>query len=128
LNDADLAARTEEIIAVEETKANAALEPWRVRLKGKRVLLYTGGVKSWSIVSALQDLGMTVVATGTKKSTEEEKARIREIMGPDVNMIDDGMVDLAKQLALTIESPVWAALKKPAPWATSQPVGLSLAG
>jgi nitrogenase molybdenum-cofactor synthesis protein NifE len=49
--------------------------------RGKRVLLYTGGVKSWSIVSALQDLGMTVVATGTNKSTEEDKARIREIMG-----------------------------------------------
>ena len=49
--------------------------------RGKRVLLYTGGVKSWSIVSALQDLGMDVVATGTKKSTEEDKARIREIMG-----------------------------------------------
>jgi nitrogenase molybdenum-cofactor synthesis protein NifE len=30
------------------------------------VLLYTGGVKSWSVVSALQDLGMTVVATGTQ--------------------------------------------------------------
>ena len=33
---------------------------------------------------------MTVVATGTKKSTEEDKARIRELMGDDVRMIDDG--------------------------------------
>ena len=49
------------------------------RLRGKRALLYTGGVKSWSVVSALQDLGMDVVATGTKKSTEEDKARIREL-------------------------------------------------
>ena len=54
------------------------------------MLLYTGGVKSWSIVSALQDLGMKVVATGTKKSTEEDKARIRELMGEDTKMIDDG--------------------------------------
>ncbi len=178
LDDANLAARTEALIAGEEAKANAALEPWRTRLKGKRVLLYTGGVKSWSIVSALQDLGMTVVATGTKKSTEEDKARIREIMGPEANMIDDGspqallgayrdlnadiliaggrnlymalksripfldinqerefgyagyggMVELAKQLALTIESPVWAAVKKPVPWATPKPAGLGLAG
>ena len=29
----------------------------------------------------MQDLGMQVVATGTKKSTEEDKARIRELMG-----------------------------------------------
>jgi nitrogenase molybdenum-iron protein alpha/beta subunit len=54
------------------------------------VLLYTGGVKSWSIVSALQDLGMDVVATGTNKSTEEDKARIREIMGEKTKMITDG--------------------------------------
>ena len=52
--------------------------------------LYTGGVKSWSIVSALQDLGMRVVATGTRKSTEEDKARIRELMGDDAKMIDEG--------------------------------------
>jgi nitrogenase molybdenum-cofactor synthesis protein NifE len=176
LNDAGLAARTEALIAVEEARANVALEPWRVRLKGKRVLLYTGGVKSWSIVSALQDLGMTVVATGTKKSTEEDKARIREIMGPDANMIEDGspkallgayrdlkadiliaggrnlymalksripfldinqerefgyagyggMVELAKQLALTIENPVWAQVKKPAPWAAAKSIGVAL--
>ncbi|MDR3214467.1 MAG: nitrogenase iron-molybdenum cofactor biosynthesis protein NifE [Azoarcus sp.] len=167
IGDADLMRRTEALIAREETRANAALQPWRERLKGKRVLLYTGGVKSWSIVSALQDLGMVVVATGTKKSTEEDKARILELMGPEAKMIDDGnprallsayrkyqadiliaggrnlytalkaripfldinqerefgyagyegMTELAKQLALSIESPVWKAVRTPAPWA-----------
>jgi len=177
LDDPDLIARTEALIAREEAKAHAALEPWRQRLKGKRVLLYTGGVKSWSIVSALQDLGMTVVATGTKKSTEEDKARIRELMGEDTKMIDDGspkallstyheyqadiliaggrnlytalkaripfldinqerefgyagytgMVELARQLALSIESPVWPAVRKPAPWARQNAAGTVLA-
>ena len=42
------------------------------------------------MISALQDLGMKVVATGTKKSTEEDKARIRELMGDDVKMLDEG--------------------------------------
>ncbi len=166
INDPDLSERTERLIASEEKRIHKALEPWRQRLKGKRVLLYTGGVKSWSIVSALQDLGMTVVATGTNKSTEEDKARIREIMGADTKMIDDGsprallnvvrdyqvdiliaggrnmytalkaripfldinqerefgyagyegMLELAKQLALTIDSPIWQAVRKPAPW------------
>jgi nitrogenase molybdenum-cofactor synthesis protein NifE len=177
LNDDDLTARTEAVIAREEAKVNAALEPWRERLRGKRVLLYTGGVKSWSIVSALQDLGMTVVATGTKKSTEEDKARIREIMGPDAKMIEDGspkallstykeyqadiliaggrnlytalkaripfldinqerefayagytgMVELAKQLALSINSPVWQQVRQPAPWARQHATGRALA-
>jgi nitrogenase molybdenum-cofactor synthesis protein NifE len=65
LGDSDLIARTEAVIAREEATANQALAPWRERLQGRKVLLYTGGVKSWSVVSALQDLGMTVVATGT---------------------------------------------------------------
>ncbi len=166
INDPDLTARTEALIEREEARIRAELEPWRERLNGKRVLLYTGGVKSWSVISALQDLGMKVVATGTKKSTEEDKARIRELMGDDVKMQEegnpkallktveeynadiliaggrnmytalkaripfldinqerefgyagyDGMLELVKQLALTLESPVWASVRKPAPW------------
>ena len=171
VGDPDLVARTEAVIEREEARIRALLEQWKARLAGKRVLLYTGGVKSWSVVSALQDLGMVVVATGTKKSTEEDKARIRELMGPDAKMIADGsaralldtvreyradiliaggrnlytalkaripfldinqerefgyagyegMLELVRQLALTIESPVWQAVRKPAPWAAARP-------
>jgi nitrogenase molybdenum-cofactor synthesis protein NifE len=112
-------------------------------------------------------MGMDVVATGTSKSTEEDKARIRELMGQDAVMIDDGnpralikivhdqkvdiliaggrtmytalkaripfldinqerdfgyegytgMLELARQIALTIESPVWEKVRRPRPWA-----------
>lgn len=166
LQDPDLTARTEALIAREEAAIQARLEPWRARLQGRKVLLYTGGVKSWSIISALQDLGMTVVATGTRKSTQEDKARIRGLMGQDALMIEDGnprallqivrdqqvdiliaggrnmytalkarvpfldinqerdfgyagyqgMLELARQLCLTIESPVWEAVRRGAPW------------
>jgi len=110
-----------------------------------------------------------VVATGTKKSTEEDKERIREIMGENTKMIDDGspkallgvykeyqadiliaggrnlytamkakipfldinqerefgyagyqgMLELVRQLALTIESPIWSAVRSSAPWKTA---------
>ena len=66
LDDAELSAATEALIAREEAAIKAKLAPYRARLTGKRVLLYTGGVKSWSVVSALQELGMVVVATGTR--------------------------------------------------------------
>jgi nitrogenase molybdenum-cofactor synthesis protein NifE len=168
IDDPDLTARTEALIEREENRIREALSPWRERLAGKRVLLYTGGVKSWSVISALQDLGMVVVATGTKKSTEEDKARIRELMGEDTKMIEDGspralldivrdykadiliaggrnmytalkakipfldinqerefgyagyegMLELVRQLALTLESPVWESVRKPVPWET----------
>jgi len=166
IGDDSLTERTEALIARKEKRLDERLEPWRERLRGKRVLLYTGGVKSWSVVAALQDLGLEVVATGTKKSTEEDKARIRELMGQDAMMIEDGnpralldtvanlkadiliaggrnmytalkaripfldinqerefayagyegMVELARQLALSLENPVWDAVRKPAPW------------
>ncbi len=169
LKDPDLTERVEKLIAREEARIRAELDVWRERMQGKRVLLYTGGVKSWSVVSALQDLGMVVVATGTKKSTEEDKARIREIMGENTKMIDDGspkallgvykeykadiliaggrnlytamkakipfldinqerefgyagyqgMLELVRQLALTIESPIWSAVRSAAPWKTA---------
>ncbi len=89
LDDPDLAARTEALIVREEAGAEAALASYRRRLAGKRVLIFSGGFKSWSVISAMQDLGLTVVATGTEKSTEEDKARIRALMGPDARMIDD---------------------------------------
>ena len=89
LGDPDLSARTEAVIAREEARVEAELAPLRKRLAGKRVLIFTGGYKSWSVVSAMQDLGMVVVATGTEKSTEEDKARIRALMGPDALMISD---------------------------------------
>ncbi|MEL0584010.1 MAG: nitrogenase iron-molybdenum cofactor biosynthesis protein NifE [Candidatus Thiodiazotropha sp. (ex. Lucinoma kazani)] len=169
IGDDDLTHRTETLITREESKIKQVLEPWRARLQGKKVLLYTGGVKSWSVIAALQDLGMQVVATGTKKSTEDDKARIQELMGQDAVMLEDGnpralinivneqgvdvliaggrnmytalkaripfldinqerefgyagytgMMELARQLALTIESPVWQQVRTPAPWRLS---------
>ncbi|MBF0218183.1 MAG: nitrogenase iron-molybdenum cofactor biosynthesis protein NifE [Gammaproteobacteria bacterium] len=176
LNDDHLQQRTEALIAREEAAIFQQLQPWREKLQGRKVLLYTGGVKSWSIIAALQDLGMTVVATGTKKSTEEDKARIRELMGSDALMIEDGnpralielvrqyqvdiliaggrnmytalkaripfldinqerefayagyrgMVELARQLWLTLNSPIWSAVRQPPPWQAAQPLALQM--
>ncbi|EQD74929.1 Nitrogenase MoFe cofactor biosynthesis protein (NifE) [mine drainage metagenome] len=85
----DLLARTEALIAEEESKAWKKLESYRERLAGRKVLLITGGVKSWSVVSALQEVGMEIVGTSVKKSTLEDKERIKEIMGEEAHMIDD---------------------------------------
>lgn len=84
----DLLERAEALIADEERRAWARIEPHRERLKGKRVLLYTGGVKSWSVVSALQEIGMVIVATSVRKSTDEDKARVEALMGDDPHMVD----------------------------------------
>lgn len=86
---AELLDRSEAVVAREEARAWARIEPFRARLAGKKVLLVTGGVKSWSVVAALQEAGMEVAGTSVKKSTKEDKERIKEIMGDDAHMIDD---------------------------------------
>jgi len=90
LGDSDLKNRVEVLIAEETEQLSLQLAPYRQRLEGKRVVLYTGGVKSWSIVSAAQDLGITVVATSTRKSTEADKARIKDLLGTEGILMEKG--------------------------------------
>jgi nitrogenase molybdenum-cofactor synthesis protein NifE len=85
----ELKARTEAVIAREEARAFQRITDYRERLEGKRVLLITGGVKSWSVVAALQEAGLDIVGTSTKKSTKEDKERIKELVGDDAHMFDD---------------------------------------
>ncbi|MGO9973058.1 MAG: nitrogenase iron-molybdenum cofactor biosynthesis protein NifE [Solirubrobacteraceae bacterium] len=88
--DGELSQRAEAVIAEEEEVLAGRLASYLPRLAGRRAVLYTGGVKSWSMVSALQDLGIEVVATGTKKSTEDDVARIRELLGAEAVLIEEG--------------------------------------
>jgi nitrogenase molybdenum-cofactor synthesis protein NifE len=85
---ADLLDRTEVVIEREEARAWQRIAPYRPMLLGKRVLLFTGGVKSWSVVSALQEAGLVITGTSVKKSTPEDKERIKELM-EDPHMFDD---------------------------------------
>jgi nitrogenase molybdenum-cofactor synthesis protein NifE len=85
----ELQERTEKLIAQETTALNLALAPYLSDLKGKRIILSTGGVKSWSLVLAAQDLGMEVIAATDGKTTEEEKAKIKEYLGKDGMLLSD---------------------------------------
>jgi nitrogenase molybdenum-cofactor synthesis protein NifE len=174
LGDPELADRTEVLIAEEEAQVAARLAPYRERLSGVRAVLYTGGVKSWSMVAALQDTGIEVVATGTTKSTPDDVTRIRDLLGADAHLIEegnprdllrivresgatllaaggrnmytaakgrvpfldvnqerheayagyDGVVALAAEIDRIISSPVFAAVRRPAPWSAHQLTGM----
>ncbi|KLL12508.1 nitrogenase iron-molybdenum cofactor biosynthesis protein NifE [Protofrankia coriariae] len=90
LGDKELSWRAEELIATEEAALATALAPYRERLAGARAVLYTGGVKSWSLVAALQDLGVEVVASGATKSTEDDVDKITELLGEDGIVVRNG--------------------------------------
>jgi nitrogenase molybdenum-cofactor synthesis protein NifE len=85
-----LAERVEQVVAEQESRTRGLLEPYRQRLSGARAVLYTGGVKSWSLVSALQDVGVEVVASGATKSTEDDVDRIEQLLQPGGRVIRDG--------------------------------------
>jgi nitrogenase molybdenum-cofactor synthesis protein NifE len=121
---ADLIERTESVVRREEARAWQKLQPYKSRLAGKRVLLITGGVKSWSVVAALQAVGLEIVGTSVKKSTQEDKERIKEIMGGDAHMIDDMtpremykmLKDARADIMLSGGRSQFVALKAKMPW------------
>jgi len=121
---ADLLERTEFIIRREEAAFWKQMEPYKDRLKGVKVLLITGGVKSWSVVSALQEVGMEIVGTSVKKSTLEDKQKIKELMGEDAHMIDDMtpremykmLKDAQAEIMLSGGRSQFIALKAKMPW------------
>ncbi len=86
--ETEIAKAVEVLIKSEEKKLKEALKPYQ-HLRGKKAVLYTGGVKSWSFISALQDLGIEVAAVGTKKSTIEDEEKMKAILGPDAPLVED---------------------------------------
>jgi nitrogenase molybdenum-cofactor synthesis protein NifE len=120
----ELLERTEVLIRREETRAWEKLKPYKARLAGKRVLLITGGVKSWSVVAALQEVGIEIVGTSVKKSTLEDKQRIKEIMGEEAHMIEDMtpremykmLKDARAEIMLSGGRSQFVALKARMPW------------
>ncbi len=120
----ELLARTEALIQREEARVWKKLQPYKERLNGKRVLLITGGVKSWSVVAALQEIGIEIVGTSVKKSTKEDKDRIKELMGNDAHMFDDMtpremykmLKDAKAEIMLSGGRSQFIALKAKMPW------------
>ncbi len=81
--------RVERLLEEEETTCRQRLAPYRARLEGKRSVLFTGGVKTWSMVNALRELGVEILAAGTQNSTLEDFYRMKALMHQDARIIED---------------------------------------
>lgn len=90
LNDREMERRVDRLTESWETRLRAELRPYRKWLRGKKAVLYTGGVKSWSVISALKELGIQVVGVGTNKSTNDDVRRIADRVGDDAEYIPEG--------------------------------------
>lgn len=123
--DATLLERTEALIAEEEARAWSRLEPFKERLKGRKVLLYTGGVKSWSVIQALQEVGMEVVGSSVRKATAEDAQKALERLGGDEDKLADAITprdmyamfkDGKAEMMLSGGRSQFVALKARTPW------------
>src|SRR6266702_392275 len=81
--------RVERLVEEEEASCRARLAPYRARLTGKRAVLFTGGVKTWSMGNALRELGVEILAAGTQNSTLEDFHRMKALMHRDARIIED---------------------------------------
>ena len=83
-----------------------------------------------ALLGAYQDLRADILIAGGRNLYMALKSRIPFL---DINQEREfgyagytGMIELARQLALTIESPVWQAVRRPAPWAKTKAAGVPL--
>jgi len=83
LGDEALIKKAKEVTTREEERIKAALYELQPSLLGKKAVLNTGGNKAWSFASALQDIGIEVVATSVRKCTEADKERCKEVLGEE---------------------------------------------
>lgn len=168
LGNREIIENTRMLLKEEEKKAFEALKPYLKLLKGKKAVVYTGGVKSWSFISALSDLGIEVSACGAKKSSLSDIKKIKELIGGEKILKDvspgnllsaisstgahiliaggrnqylaykeripfldvnqerctpyagyNGLINLAKDIVKTLNSPVWEIARKGEPWNAS---------
>ena len=89
LDDQDLLERTLVYVQKREDETRKTIAGYRTLLENKQAILFTGGVKTWSMVSTLAELGINILAGGTQNSTPEDFQRMKELMDPSAQIIED---------------------------------------
>ncbi|MEH1795881.1 MULTISPECIES: nitrogenase iron-molybdenum cofactor biosynthesis protein NifE [unclassified Nostoc] len=88
LDNSDLQERTEKLIVEETAAIDEKLAPYITKMQGKRVILVIGSFKSWLIIFAAKKLRMEVIAIKTNSNTEEDRTRVKSLLGQDGIIID----------------------------------------
>jgi len=89
LGDPDLLERTLVYVQTKEEETRKIISGYKTLLENKQAILFTGGVKTWSMVSTLAELGINILAGGTQNSTPEDFQRMKELMDPSAQIIED---------------------------------------
>jgi len=91
-NDHGMLKKTEQLIKEEINKVEDAIKPYHDALKGKKVAVYVGGNKAWSLIRAFEELEMEVIMTGTQNGLPEDYQKIRDTVKEGTLIVDDSPV------------------------------------
>ncbi len=89
LGDLDLLKRTKTYVQKKEEETREIIAGYKKCLEHKQAILFTGGVKTWSMVSTLAELGINILAGGTQNSTPDDFQRMKALMDPTAQIIED---------------------------------------
>ncbi|MEN4018895.1 MAG: nitrogenase iron-molybdenum cofactor biosynthesis protein NifE [Methanobacterium sp.] len=81
--------KTDELIRTEIETVRSKISHYKKKLTGKRVAVYVGGNKAWSLIRAFEELGMKVIMTGTQNGLPEDYERIMETVSEGTLVVDD---------------------------------------
>ncbi len=87
--DDSIKAKAEEVIAKYQPLVDAVIAKYQPRLKGKRVMLYVGGLRPRHVIGSYEDLGMEVVGTGYEFAHGDDYDRTIKEMGNATLLYDD---------------------------------------
>ncbi len=96
--DPDILQRAQNLVRREVDRVYPELLRYREKLAGKKAALYVGGAfKAFSLVKALNLLGIKTVLAGTQTGNAEDYALLREICDEGTVIVDDSNpLELAK--------------------------------
>jgi nitrogenase molybdenum-cofactor synthesis protein NifE len=81
---------SEKMISRETRRILQQIEHYKARVVGKRAAIYLNGAsKAASLIKALRELGMEVVAVGIRDGDWVDRQRIRNLIGCDAVDVDD---------------------------------------
>jgi len=98
LGDQQVLERTRDLVREEISRIMPELQAFRKDLDGKRAAIYTGGAfKAFSLIRALDKIGMRAVIVGTQTGSKEEYEDLRQMCDEGTVIVDDtNPVELAQ--------------------------------
>ena len=82
--------RTDELVDGEIKEIKLPLEQYKRKLKGKKAAIYVGGAfKAFSLIKALDYLGMEVVVVGSQTGNKDDYRRLKKMCGEGTIIVDD---------------------------------------